>query len=408
MNETASPAVVIVGGGMAGGLLACLLAAADVPVTVLDAGPPPQSPEGDADLRVSAINMASRQLLAACDVWQKLDDQRIAPYTRMEVQDSDGAGQLVFTAADAGASDLGWIIENSNTVAALWARACELGVDWRCQTPVTDIRRGAHGWLVVPAAGDAIEASLLVGADGARSRVRAAAGIPAPVRDTGHRAIVASVGTSRAHEGCARQWFLPTGPVALLPLFGDGCHSSLVWSTTPAESERLMNLPADEFAAALAVASEHQLGDVVLASERQVFPIMNLHASDYVRDGLALIGDAAHVVHPLAGQGINLGMLDAGLLAEELLRARRRGPGLAHVSALKRYQRRRRGHNALMQASFIGLKGLFEHDQLPIRWLRNTGMRLVNDTPFVKKRFARAALGVEGDLPEAARQRTLA
>jgi 2-octaprenylphenol hydroxylase len=321
----------------------------------------------------------------------------------MEVQDADGAGRLVFTAEDAGATGLGWIIENRNTVHALWLRAQELGVDWRCQCPVTDLRRQGEGWQITLANDDIIEAALLVGADGARSRVRAAAGIPAPVRDTGHRAIVASVTTQEKHDGCARQWFLPTGPVALLPLFGDGHHCSLVWSTTPQESERLMQLDEEVFAQSLAHASEHQLGAVALASERQVFPIMNLHASDYVRGHLALIGDAAHVVHPLAGQGINLGMLDAGLLAEELLRAQRRGLPFWHASALKRYQRRRRGHNAIMQASFIGLKGLFEHDELPIRWLRNTGMRLVNDTTFVKKRFARAALGVEGDLPEAAR-----
>ena len=164
-----------------------------------------------------------------------------------------------------------------------------------------------------------------------------------------------------------------------------------------------MDMSGEQFAASLTHASEHQLGSLALASERQMFPIINLHASDYVREQLALVGDAAHVVHPLAGQGINMGLLDAGLLAEEVLRAQQRGLSLWHDSALRRYQRRRRGHNAVMQAAFLGLKGLFEHDELPIRWLRNTGLRLVNDTTFVKKRFARAALGLDGDVPEAVR-----
>lgn len=394
---------VIVGGGMAGGLLACLLAQGGMAVTVVDAAPAPLAPEGEPGLRVSALTLASQRMLAHVGAWQRMDAGRLGPYTHMSVRDGDGTGCVQFDAGQARCEQLGWMVENQAVVAALYQSALALGVDWRCQSPVAGLKQQSSGWQVTLEGGDCLSAALLVGADGARSRVRAAAGIPSSPRDTGHVALVANLRTTLPHGGCARQWFLDSGPLAVLPMFGDGHVCSLVWSAWPAEAERLRQMPDEVFAEALTQASGNELGLINATSERQAFPIHNLHASDYVRDRLALVGDAAHVVHPLAGQGINLGLLDAGVLAEEVLANLARGVDPTSSRVLQRYQRRRRGHNLVMQKSFIGFKRLFEQTALPVRLLRNAGMNLVNQAGPLKAEMSRAALGLHGDVPLIAR-----
>lgn len=396
--------VVIVGGGMAGGLLACLLAQGGMPVTVLDAAPAPTAPTAEPALRVSALTLASQRMLVHVGAWSRLAEERIGPYTAMSVRDGDGTGCVQFDAAGARCEQLGWMVENAAVVAALYQSALALGVDWRCQTRVDSLRPAAAGWHVALEEGEPLLAGLLVGADGARSRVREVAGIPSSPRDTGHVALVANLHTERTHGACARQWFLDSGPLAVLPLFGDGHISSLVWSAWPHEAERLRQLSDGEFARALTQASGGELGEIRATSERLAFPIHNLHASDYIRERLALVGDAAHVVHPLAGQGINLGLLDAGVLAEEMVANAARGVDPASALVLQRYQRRRRGHNLVMQKSFIGFKRLFEQTALPVRLLRNAGMQLVNRSGPVKAEISRAALGLHGDVPAIARQ----
>ena len=391
--------VTIVGGGMAGGLLAALLASAGVCVRVLDGGPAPEPPAGPADLRVSALTLASRTMLDSVGAWSLLSAQRQCAYRSMSVWDGDGTGEVSFAAQEAGSDELGWLVENRAVAAALYQRCLALGVDWQAGQRITRLRHEGHLWHLQLESGAQHTVACLVGADGAGSFVRHHAGIPAPVRDTGHVALVANLHTQQPHDDCARQWFLASGPVAVLPLFGDGHQSSLVWSAWPDEAQRLAGLDDEAFSRELTHATGSQLGQIRAVGERRAFPIANLHASDYVRPGLALVGDAAHVVHPLAGQGINLGLLDAGVLAEEVLVARQRGLTLFHDSALARYQRRRRGHNALMQRSFLALKTLFEQQAMPLRLIRNTGMHWVNRSPFVKRHLARAALGLHGDVP---------
>lgn len=397
--------ILIIGGGMAGGLLAGALTGSGWRVTLLDAAATPIMPDGLGRPRVSALTEASQQMLARTGAWDILPPARVQPYQDMQVWDGDGTGEVHFNAAEVGAEALGWIVENDAVVAAQYQAVTAAGdVQWLTGAPVQNIRREQDLWQVTLADGRVFSAPMLVGADGARSGVRDTLGIPGAHQDTGHVAIVGTVQMALPHDGCARQRFINTGPLALLPLFGDGHQCSIVWSVWAAEAERLMALGEDAFNEALTQASQGCRGALRMLGPRAAFSIRELHASDYVRDGAALIGDAAHVVHPLAGQGINLGMLDAAVLAEEFTRARERGLPFYHPAALARYQRRRRGHNALMLNALRGFKVLFEQPSLEVRLLRNVGMNLVNRAAPVKRFLAQQALGRGGDMPMLARR----
>ena len=252
------------------------------------------------------------------------------------------------------------------------------------------------------------QADLLVGADGARSRVRDWAGISGCARDSGHHALVATISTALPHDACARQVFMESGPLALLPLYsdpqqGEQRQCSIVWSGWPERIAQLREKAPADFAAELQAGVGDALGEVALLSDRAVFPIQERHASSYVAAGLALVGDAAHVIHPLAGQGVNLGLLDAAVLAEEVERAVGSGRSCADSAALARYQRRRRGENLIMQNAMRGFQELFGQRALPVRWLRNTGMRWVNQAGPLKRLFAGQAMGRGADLPKRAR-----
>lgn len=415
--------VLIVGGGMAGGLMAAALMHSGLSVVVLDAAPVPKMPAGAATPRVSALTEASQHMLANVGAWQKIPPARIQPYDRMHVWDGDGTGDVHFAAQDLHTDALGWIVENEALVAALYQAVTQkqdgdvpqplAATRWEANARTDSIRRSEQGWRLKLADGRRFCAPMLVGADGARSAVRQTAGIPGTPRDTGHVAIVGSATTALPHGACARQRFIDSGPLALLPLCdGEGASGvlhqvSIVWSLWPGEAERLMALDDAAFDIALTQASTGCLGDMQFQGRRLVFPIQELHASSYIADGLALIGDAAHVVHPLAGQGINLGLLDAAVLAEEMLRALQRGLPHWHASALRRYERRRRGHNALMLNALHGFKVLFETSAPPVRMARNMGMNLVNRVLPARNLFARQAMGRGGDLPQLARSKAL-
>lgn len=390
--------IAIVGGGMAGAMLAALLADSGLRVELLDSAAAPAMPEAEAGVRVSALTEASEQLLRRAGAWSLLPTERRQPYQRMEVRDGDGTGSVSFAASDAGASHLGTLVENAAVVAALYQR-CRHSTDinWHSSVRVVEQRKDDAGWqlVVVDAVGQSVQwrCRLLVGADGGRSMVRSAAGIVSGGGDTGHVAMVASLRSELPHDACARQVFLDSGPLALLPLFGDGHDVSLVWSAWPQRTESLLALNETDFSAALSAASQQWLGTLTLASARQTFPIHDLHASDYVADGLALIGDAAHVVHPLAGQGINLGLLDAAVLAEEIQRALLQRRDWCSNALLQRYSHRRRGHNAAMVTAMRVFKQVFEQRAPWFRFLRNSGMTLLDQHPRIKAVLARQALG---------------
>ena len=402
--------IIIVGGGMTGGVLAVLLAEQGLKVTVLDGAPAPVMPSGPAQLRVSTLTEASHWLLRNTGVWDYLDASRVQPYSAMQVWDQDGTGEVLFQAEEVGAESLGWLLENGHLAAALYRKAATLPtLDWQCGVQVAALRRDADTGQWAVRSGDTHwQADLLSGADGARSQVREQAGISCGPRDSGHHALVATIATAQPHGACARQVFMESGPLALLPLFtgaeqGDQRQCSIVWSGWPERIAELREKDAVSFAAELQAAVGDALGPVTLLSERAVFPIQERHASQYVAAGLALVGDAAHVIHPLAGQGVNLGLLDAAVLAEEIARASEHGRDCADPAALARYQRRRRGENLLMQNAMRGFQSLFEQRAMPVRWLRNTGMRWVNRAGPVKGFFARQAMGRTTDLPARAK-----
>lgn len=408
--------VLIVGGGVVGSTLALLLGEAGWHVTIVDAAPISENEtvgHGKPALRVSALTAASRRLLTALEVWPWLASRRVASYHGMQVWDAEGSGEIGFEAADVGVDSLGHIVENDLLMAGLARRLKTLpNVAWRRGAQVTGYRRdGREGaGIITLDNGERLRAPLVVGADGARSPLRGMAGIPVRERDTGQVAMVTSVRTERGHGGTARQAFLATGPLAFLPLTVEGRddHCSIVWSTTPSEAQRLTALGDSEEGRAqlgieLARGIGGRLGNVEVIDAAPHFPITQRHAERYVDDGLALIGDAAHSLHPLAGQGVNLGLMDAAVLAEEWLRARQRGADPGDPRILARYERRRRSENAAMLAAMQGFQRLFGSRQPALRLARNWGLGGIDRLMPLKRLLIRQALGEYGDLPERCR-----
>lgn len=389
---------------MAGGFLAAALANSGLTISLVDGAPAQQMPTGDPLLRVVALAESSQRMLQNTGVWQALDQSRIMPFQRMAVWDSDGTGSIEFDAAKANADALGWIVENNHLVAALNNHlSTASNVEWHNHCRVKAIRRQITGWLVELDDGTCLEPQLLIGADGANSFVRQSVGISAKQHNSGHHALVTWLTTELPHEACARQWFLPTGPLAFLPLFGDGHQVSIVWSGVPSRIEQLMSLSLDELSTELTLASEGALGRVTPKMPAVRFPIVERHASHYVANQVALIGDAAHVIHPLAGQGINLGLLDAGVLAEEILLAKQQSLAVGGEATLARYQRRRKAHNMIMQHAMRGFQRIYAEPSPAIRWLRNTGMSVLNDLDLVKQALIGQAQGRFVDLPQIAK-----
>lgn len=387
---------------MAGGMQAVALADTGLSVRLLDAGPAPVMPTGLCATRVVALTEASQRMLARLGIWALMPAERVQPYSAMHVWDS--TGEVLFDGPELGAAQLGWIVENNAVAAAMYAKAQQASnVTWQNGETIVRYERENDGWRLLSASGAEYHCGLLIGADGARSSVREHMGIAGVPEFSGHIAVVGAIRTEKPHGLCARQRFLETGPLALLPAAGDGQDVSIVWSLVPEEAERLFALDEAAFNQALTTASNECLGALTLQTPRAKFPIHYFHASGYHKPHAALISDAAHVVHPLAGQGINLGLLDAAVLAEEIARAQQRGLPFNHLSALERFERRRRFHNGSMVRVLKGFKVLFEQRQLEVRWLRNTGMSLVNRLLPVKQRLAMHALGRTGDLPRIAR-----
>jgi 2-polyprenylphenol 6-hydroxylase len=405
-QDRASFAVVIVGGGMVGAALAALLGQAGVSLALLDARPAPLAAEGvgrgQPAMRVSALTPVSQRLLEGLGVWPWMQARRVTPYHHMQVWDSEGSGEVAFSAEQAGVPVLGHIVENDVVLAALEARLAELPtVAVRLGARVAGLNAVPEGREVVLEDGRRLSAPLVVAADGAHSPLRALAGIAVSAHDTGHQAVVTTVRTARRHGGVARQAFLPSGPLAFLPLTvdGDDRYCSIVWSTSPAEAARLVELPPEALSRELEAAFASCLGAVSVVDRALAVPLTQRHAERYVQPGFALVGDAAHSIHPLAGQGVNLGLMDVAVLAEELLTARRRGMPMGSEATLGRYARRRRGDNAAMLALMDGFRLLFSARHPALTLARNLGMRGVDRLVPVKRLLMRQAIGQRGRLP---------
>ncbi|GAB2788066.1 2-octaprenyl-3-methyl-6-methoxy-1,4-benzoquinol hydroxylase [Halomonas shantousis] len=402
--------VIIVGGGMVGAALAALLGEAGMAVTVLDARPGPldgkAAGRGLPAPRVSALTPVSQRLLNRLGAWPLMVERRVTPYTAMQVWDAEGHGEIAFAASDVGVPVLGHIVENEVVLAALEARLARLdGVTQVYGARVAALEGQEQRRTVILEDGRRYRAPLIVAADGANSPLRRLAGIGVRSHDTGHVAVVMTVRVETAHGGVARQVFLPDGPLAFLPLTVDGQahYCSIVWSTSPDEAARLVHLPPDALGRELGVAFEHRLGRVEVVDEALSFPLTQRHAERYVEPGLALVGDAAHSIHPLAGQGVNLGFMDAAVLGEELIRAYRRGAAGGDERILSRYARRRRGDNASMLALMDGFRLLFGSSQPALRLVRNLGLSGVNRVDPLKRLLVRQAIGERGELPASCR-----
>lgn len=400
--------VLIVGGGMVGA--SCALALADSPLRIalvdsqdLEHLAVHRPSTEQFDPRVSAITPASASFLEALGVWQGVLDRRCAPYTDMHVWEADGTGAIHFNAQEIHAPALGHIVENSVLLAALYARIAQVtNIEILAPVALTRLQMmNAAGRVEIELEdGRSLSAALVVAADGANSRVRELAGFKTKEWDYEHHAIVTTVKTALPHHATAIQRFMDEGTLAFLPLQqsreGDEQHySSIVWSLLPAKALSLMELDDASFARHLQAAIESKLGVIESVAPRFSFPLRQRHALDYVRSGIALIGDAAHTIHPLAGQGVNLGFLDAKALAQEVLRTHAKHVPIGEIRFLQRYQRRRIGHNLGMMWVMEGFKWLFADQSLPLRWLRNAGMSGLDGNSMIKHKLMRSAMGME-------------
>ena len=393
--------VAVVGGGLVGLTLACALGRAGVRVGLVEAREPaPLSREGH-DLRTSAISPVSQRILEALGAWQRVPAARLGAFEHMHVWDRPGRGELDFDAADADLPVLGHIAENRELVHALEQAAAELD-SVRMYRPARLVAlEPAPGAVSLSLDGSRLEARLVAGADGARSRVRELAGIEAEVQPYEREALVATVRTAASHQGTAWQRFLPDGPLAFLPLPEN--WSSVVWSTRPEQAEALEALDADAFAGALTDAFQARLGAVEAVAGRARFPLTRVKARRYLAPRVALLGDAAHTIHPLAGQGVNLGLLDAAALTDvvvDLLDAGR-DPGLE--ANLRRYERWRRGHNLLTGELMTAFHRVFGSGLAPVAAARNLGFAITQRVAPLKRLFIRYASGLAFDLPRLAR-----
>lgn len=365
----------------------------------------PFDAEAAFEPRVSALSVASQRILQRLGAWDGVAARRASPYGEMQVWDGSGTGNIHFSAASVHAEVLGHIVENRVIQEALLEPLHDSGVGLLPNARLENLRRSGDDWLLTLVDGRELRAPLVIAADGANSAVRRLAGCATREWDYLHHAIVTSVRCEQPHRRTAWQRFTDDGPLAFLPLDrqGDEHWCSIVWSTTPEQATRLMALDDEAFRVELGKAFEHRLGNIEAADPRLCIPLRQRHAKRYVEPGLALVGDAAHTIHPLAGQGVNLGFLDAAVLAEVLLHAHGRGERLADERVLSRFERRRMPHNLGMMAAMEGFQRLFQADPLPLRWLRNAGLGLVDGLPEAKALFVRQALGLSGDLPELAR-----
>jgi len=405
---------IIVGAGMVGATLAVLLGQAGVAVRLLDARPASLPDDtagrGRPGLRVSALTPVSQRLLEGLGVWPAMAERRLSPYTAMQVWDAEGSGEIRFSADQAGVPVLGHIVENDVTQAALEARLASLpNVRCEAEARVVALEETHQGRQprreLLLEDGRRLSAPLVVAADGARSPLRERAGIETVSRETGHVAVITTVRLGRSHGGVARQAFLATGPLAFLPLRIEGRddHCSIVWSTSPDEAARLTRLSPDALGEELAAAIDHRLGVVTPIDRAVSVALTQRHARDYVQPGLALVGDAAHSIHPLAGQGVNLGLMDVAVLAEELLAARERGVPMGDERILARYARRRRGDNASMLMLMDGFRLLFGARQPALTLARNLGLAGIDRLTPLKRVMMRQAIGERGRLPASCR-----
>ncbi len=399
--------VLIAGAGFAGFALAIALRQAlGERFAVMLADPDP-GPAG-GDVRASAIAAAPRRMFEALGVWDAV--AAVAqPILDMEITDSrvDDAVRpvlLTFSGEIEPGEPFAHMVENGSLIAALTARAAAAGVAV-VKAPVVDFTADPSGMTAVLGDGAAIRTRLLVAADGARSRLRERAGIGLSGWSYAQSAIVTTVAHERSHEGRAEEHFLPGGPFAALPLRGN--RSSIVWTEAAGEAERIVALPDPDFHDELEKRFGLRLGDMAVVGPRRAYPLGLWVARSFIAERLALVGDAAHVIHPIAGQGLNMGLRDVAALAEAVVDAVRLGGDPGDAEVLARYQRWRRFDTMTMCVSTDGLNRLFSNRSDAIRLVRDIGLGVVERLPALKRLFIREAAGLAGDVPKLLRGESL-
>lgn len=394
--------VVIIGGGLVGGLTALLLAQGGMQPTVLDAAPILDTDKTlrVANPRVLALSQATIHLLKTVGVWENLVRQQ--PYTGMQVWNKNGYGEINFGQSSEKTPSveqaLGSMVEPSILNLDIQQKMLEDVQDYRTQVKVSRIERGVGVWIIHLADGTQLKTKLVIGADGANSFVREQAFIDIDVLDYKQAGISCAIKTGQPHQHMARQIFLETGPLAFLPMASlnpeeQGHWQSIVWTLPEDYAEEYAALSDAEFTQLLTLESQHMLGEVLQATPRATFPLKARAAQQYVQDGLALIGDAAHVIHPLAGQGVNIGCLDAAVLCDVLLHDQARGVW-AHEQTLKRYEHRRKGQNDAMMHSMSAIGRMETTLFFPMVWARNFGLKQVENQPMLKDAFMAQANGL--------------
>ena len=394
--------VVIIGGGLVGGLTALLLAKGGVQATVLDAAPILDTEKvlSVANPRVLALSQATIHLLKMVNVWDKLARQM--PYTGMQVWNKNGYGEINFGQASqkmpSDEQSLGSMVEPSILNLAIQQQMLQQVQDYRTQVKVVRVEQGVHCWIVQLADGTTLKTKLVIGADGANSFVREQAMIELDVLDYQQAGLSCAIRTTMPHQYVARQIFLPTGPLAFLPMASLNAEQaehwiSIVWTLPDDYADEYSALNDAQFMQLLTRESHHMLGEVLEVTPRAKFPLKARAAQRYVKAGLALIGDAAHVIHPLAGQGVNIGCLDAAVLCDVLLKDKQRGVW-AHEQTLKRYEHQRKGQNDAMMHSMSALGFIETSELFPFVWARNFGLKQVENQATLKALFLAQANGL--------------
>ena len=396
--------VIIVGGGLNGPALALALAQGGLRVTVIDARAASQQAEAGFDGRAYALAIASRRLLGAVGVWAAVAD-RAQPILKIVASDGH-AGQgaapffLTFDAAEIEEGPMGFMVEDRHLHGAFQvAMGAEPGISLLSGESVVAQAVAGAGVTATLASGLEVRARVLVGCDGRGSGVATRAGIRRQGWGYGQTALVTAVRHEVDHQGVAQQFFMPSGPLAILPLPG-GRLSSIVWSETDAAATAIQALGDEDYLAALRPRFGSFLGEIALAGARFTYPLSLSLAEKFVADRVALVGDAAHGVHPLAGQGLNLGLRDVGALAEVLVEAARRGEEIGAADVLERYQSWRRFDTTALALGMDGVNRLFSNDNPLLRAARDLGLGLVNASPTLRRGFIRQAAGLTGRLPK--------
>jgi len=394
--------VVIVGGGMVGAAVACSLGGSLLKVAVIENSPPaPYAPDQPHDMRVSALSIASKNILETVGAWEGVVNRRFCPFRRMRVWET--AGDTEFCSDDINYPELGYIVENRVTQLALLERLHAFdNIELICPVSIKKINyvTGKPGEVELED-GRILSANVLVAADGGQSRVRQTVGLGVTSWDYKQHALVIYIETAYGQQDITWQRFLPSGPQAFLPLTGH--YGSIVWYNSPDEVNRLKTLSFDALKDELVASFPDCLGQVNNVLGVASFPLKRQHAQSYVKPGVVLVGDAAHMINPLAGQGVNIGLLDAAALGEVLLEAAKEGLELGSLTVLKRYEKMRRNENLKMMTVMDIFYQVFSNEVLPLKLIRNLGLGLAERILPAKNKVMRSAMGLEGKLPKLAR-----